>query len=101
MFQSSVRKLAETSVVRRFADAGLARYARHRTNRLDEMDVARVQEHTLLELVGHAKDTRFGTDHAFRHIRTIRDYQKAVPLRYYEDFWKEYWRIVFLSASIL
>jgi len=91
MFQSSVRKLAENSIVRRFADAGLARYARQRTLKLDAMDVGRVQELTLLQLVGYAKDTRFGTDHAFRHIRTIRDYQKAVPLRYYEDFWKDYW----------
>jgi hypothetical protein len=45
--------------------------------------------------VRRAADTRFGRDHGFARIRDIREFQKAVPLRRYEDFWSEYWRPAF------
>ena len=53
------------------------------------------QEETLLELVQYANRTRFGFDHHFSEIQNVSDYQKAVPLRTYEQFFNEY----FLPAS--
>ena len=66
-------------------------YARYRLLRLEASDAAAVQEQQLLKLVTQAKDTRFGLDHGFGRIRSVRDYQNAVPLRRYEDFWTQYW----------
>ena len=42
-----------------------------------------------------AAGTRFGRDHGFARIRDIRDFQAAVPLRRYEDFWSAYWQPAF------
>ena len=66
-------------------------YARYRLSRLEALDAATVQEQQLLKLVAQAKDTRFGLDHGFGRIRSVPDYQNAVPLRRYEDFWTQYW----------
>jgi len=66
-------------------------YARYRLSRLKASNAAVVQERQLLNLVAQAKDTRFGFEHGFGRIRSVRDYQNAVPLRRYEDFWTQYW----------
>ncbi len=34
--------------------------------------------------------TRFGRDHGFGSIRTVADFQARVPLRTYEDLWRDY-----------
>ncbi len=39
-----------------------------------------------------ARKTRFGIDHQFSAIRTVADFQRAVPLRTYEEVWKLYFR---------
>jgi len=67
-------------------------YAGLRRRRLARQNAAAVQRETLLRLVGRAADTRFGRDHGFARIRDISEFQKAVPLRRYEDFWSEYWQ---------
>jgi hypothetical protein len=59
------------------------------------MDVAAMQRDTLLRLVHHARDTRFGRDHGFASIRSIADYQSRVPVRDYEAFWVDYWKAVY------
>jgi hypothetical protein len=82
-------------LVRRIADAGLVRYARRRTAALDAMNVVEVQKQTLLSLVERARDTKFGRDHGFDRIRSVEDYQQAVPVRTYEDFWRDYWQASF------
>ncbi len=69
-----------------------SRIARNRTKYLDRADAAELQEQTLLKLVARARDTRFGSKHDFRSIRTIADYQARVPVRKYEAFWREYWQ---------
>ena len=46
-----------------------------------------VQRRTLRSLVHKARRTRFGRDHGFGAIRTVADFQRAVPLRTYEDLW--------------
>lgn len=50
-----------------------------------------IQQNTLLDLVRKASQTKFGTDHDFKSIKSILDYQSRVPLRTYEKFWNEYW----------
>ena len=54
-----------------------------------------MQRATLGRLLRRAAQTRFGRDHGFAEIRSISDYQAQVPLRRYEDFWRDYWRADF------
>lgn len=77
------------------ATAILKMYALRRKSSLATNSPSLVQERTLLSLVRSARKTRFGRDHGFDHIRSVRDYQSAVPLRSYEQFWKEYWQPAF------
>ncbi len=70
-------------------------YARYRLNRLATLDPVEVQRDTLRRLIRRARDTRFGVDHRFRDLRDVADYQRRVPLRTYEDFWRDYWKPVF------
>ncbi|MEZ6140730.1 MAG: GH3 auxin-responsive promoter family protein [Zavarzinella sp.] len=79
-------------LARTVADAGLVQYARKRVRTLDSMDVNQIQEDTLFRLFRTARHTQFGIDHQFSHIRTVEEYQKLVPVRTYEDFWKNYWQ---------
>jgi hypothetical protein len=89
---SLLQRLTGSSLVRRFADEFLQQYAHHRVVKLDRLCQARTQRDTLLRLVVHSRATRFGREHGFDRIRTIEDYQRQVPLREYEAFWKEYWQ---------
>ncbi len=84
--------LADSRLVRRAADAGFVQVAHHRVRKLDRMNVAKVQEATLMRLVRMARDTRFGRDHDFTSIRCVEDYQAQVPVREYEAFWNGYWK---------
>jgi hypothetical protein len=69
----------------------LRSYARRRLSLLDRQDAVEAQRHQLAGLITRAVDTRFGRDHSFAHLRDVADYQRAVPLRRYDDFWREYW----------
>ncbi len=70
-------------------------YARRRMARLAAQRPAEVQESQLLALVGKAAATRFGRDHDFESVRSVRDFQERVRLRRYEDFWGGYWKDAF------
>jgi hypothetical protein len=70
-------------------------YARQRLRRLARQRPAETQERQLLRLVRQAEGTRFGRDHGFARILSVRDFQERVPLRRYEDFWAEYWQPAF------
>ena len=48
-----------------------------------------------MRLVRRCELTRFGQDHDFNAIRSVADFQERVPLRWYEDFWNDYWRADF------
>ncbi len=52
-------------------------------------------------LVRKAAGTRFGQDHQFRSIRKVDDFQSAVPVRTYEQFWNEYLRDSYPRAENL
>ena len=66
-------------------------YARYRSFRLQHLDAERAQQQQLMRLLKTAKHTRFGHDHGFESIRSVTQYQRAVPLRSYEDFRRDYW----------
>jgi hypothetical protein len=92
---SVLSALAGRPLVRRATDAFFGRFARGRARQLDRLCAARVQERTLLRLVRHARDTRFGRDHDFAAVRGVADYQARVPLRDYDTFWSGYLRAAF------
>jgi hypothetical protein len=70
-------------------------YARWRHKNLAHLDNTAAQQRQLKRLVAHAARTRFGREHAFGAINTVDDFQSAVPLRRYDDFWREYWKPAF------
>jgi len=70
-------------------------YAGYRRRALAGLDPVRAQEREWSRLVARASGTRFGVDHRFASLRSIADFQKAVPLRRYDDFWKTYWKPAF------
>ena len=59
---------------------------------MDTVPAAAAQERVLQRLVRHAADTRFGRDHGFANIHTVDDFQRRVPLRGYQEFWRDYWQ---------
>ena len=70
-------------------------YAERRRRHLEQLDPAAAQAQELRQLIAQARRTRFGRDHHFEKINNVIDYQKRVPLRRYEDFLAEYWRLPF------
>lgn len=67
-------------------------YARYRGAQLAKQNPAETQQRQLQWLLRKAQDTDFGREHGFSGIKTVEEYQKQVPLRSYEDFWKGYWQ---------
>ena len=70
-------------------------WARRRLQRLSAMDPAAVQQAELSNLVRTAAQTRFGREHGFANIRTVGDFQAAVPIRDYDAFRDEVWGSAF------
>jgi hypothetical protein len=66
-------------------------YARRRLAHLRVQRPAETQERQLLKLIRKAAHTRFGRDHGFAKINSVKDFQNRVRLRAYEDMWGEYW----------
>lgn len=56
---------------------------------------APTQAAQLLALLRRAKHTRFGRAHGFSEIGSVQAFQARVPLRRYEDFWREWFEPVF------
>ena len=90
-----LQRLAGARPSRVLTDAAAVALGRRRRGRLDALDACAAQTATLLRLVRHARDTRFGREHDFAAIRTVADYQKRVPLRGYDDFWANYWQAAY------
>jgi hypothetical protein len=89
---SPLAALAALPVVRTAVNAGFHAFARRRTAWLDHADPIAIQRNTLRSLVRRARGTRFGRDHGFQSIRDLCDFQKAVPVRTYEEAWGLYFR---------
>jgi hypothetical protein len=90
--QSPLMLLAGAPPIRAAVNAGFHLYARRRVARLAQADPVAVQEQTLFTLLRKARRTRFGREHGFDTIRSVADFQGAVPLRTYEDLWNDYLR---------
>jgi GH3 auxin-responsive promoter len=70
----------------------LRAYARRRRAQLAAEDPVARQEEQLRRLTRRAAESPFGRAHDFGHIRTVGDFQARVPLRRYEDFWRDWWQ---------
>lgn len=69
--------------------------ARRRAAQMRGMRPAEVQERELKKLLRWGGKTDFGKAHDFDRIRSVTDFQAAVPIRSYEDFWKGWWQGAF------
>jgi len=70
-------------------------YAARRLRNLQLENIRESQSRQLMSLVRRAAETKFGRDHDFQRISSVEDFQGAVPLRRYEDMWREYWQPAF------
>ena len=70
-------------------------WARRRRAKLAAMDPVAEQERTLRRLVHSARNTAFGQAHNFSRIRTVDDFQAAVPVRDYDGFCNDVWKEAF------
>ena len=77
------------------ATPALRLLAARRLASLTAMDPVAAQRATLRTLLRRAAATQFGREHGFAHIRSVAEYQSRVPLRHYEDFWRDYWQPAF------
>ncbi|HWA42024.1 MAG TPA: GH3 auxin-responsive promoter family protein [Hypericibacter adhaerens] len=67
-------------------------YARRRRRTLAVEDAVVAQEAQLHGLLRQAEATPFGRAHGFERIRTVAEFQARVPVRAYEDFWRDWWQ---------
>ena len=65
----------------------LKTYVKHRRR---TSDAIAEQEQQLLTLVERARGTAFGVDHGFARIRSVADYQAQVPIRTFDEIWRDY-----------
>ncbi len=65
---------------------------RRRHARLMKTDAVAAQRRQLASLLKTAANTQFGRNHNFASLRTVEDFQRAVPIRAYEDMWTGYWK---------
>lgn len=68
----------------------LRAFVARRLRQLRGMDPAATQRALLMGLLRRAAGTRFGRDHGFGAIRSVEDFQRAVPLRRYEALHADY-----------
>lgn len=68
---------------------------------LSRQDPVVAQRRTLAGLLSRAARTRFGQAHGFASIRSVAAYQRQVPLRDYEAFWREWWQPAFPTLDDL
>ena len=67
-------------------------YASRRMKALASMDFISVQQQQLKYLLRRAQKTEFGRAHDFASIKSVEEYQRAVPVRSYDDFWNLYFK---------
>jgi hypothetical protein len=74
-------------------------YAARRRRQLERRNAVETQRRQLLSLLARARDTRFGMDHRFFAVSTVERYQKHVPPRRHDAFWRDYWQPPFPSLT--
>jgi hypothetical protein len=70
-------------------------YADHRLRRLAGLDPGRAQRRELRQLLRRARNTAFGRQYRFSDIREVEGFQRLVPLRRWEEFWRDWWQPAF------
>lgn len=85
-------RVAGSGLVRSLVNRGFHAYSGGLLRDLDRQDPAELQRRQLRGLLHKARRTRFGRDHRFDAVQSVEDFQKAVPLRTYEQLWNEYLR---------
>lgn len=88
----SLTQAAAIPPIRAAVNTAFQAYSRRRTKRLAGADPVKIQQATLFRLLRAARNTRFGRDHCFGLIGSVSHFQLTVPLRTYEDLWREYLR---------
>lgn len=73
----------------------LRAFARRRVARLEALDPIAAQRGVLRGLLRRAAPTRFGVAHGFATIEDVAAFQARVPLRRYEDYWRDWWQPAF------
>lgn len=53
----------------------------------DSSNVERVQRNVLLNILKHQENTDFGKKYNFKSLKSISDFQNALPIMKYEDLW--------------
>jgi phospholipid N-methyltransferase len=89
---SAIPRSAGALVERRLVNLGFRVAGGRRRRTFERMNPALVQQQVLRKLVSRARDTCFGRDHRFRQVRSVSDFQDAVPIRTYEALWADYLR---------
>src|SRR5690348_13711570 len=79
--------IAASAPVRHVVNAGFHLHSRLRKSAIDSLDPVQSQERSLRWLIRKAAKTQFGRDHQFDLIRSVADFQAAVPVRTYESLW--------------
>jgi hypothetical protein len=97
LIQSVTGNLAARSLV----NTSFHAWAGWRMASLARTNAVEAQKYVLRSLTHKAARTRFGLDHQFGSIRSAADFQSAVPLRTYEQFWDEYLKNAFPRAENL
>lgn len=98
---SLIQTLTGNPAVRSAVNTSFHAWAKWRIGSLARSNPVEAQKATLRHLVKKAAKTKFGQDHQFSSIRSAADYQAAVPVRTYEQFWDEYLKAVFPRAENL
>jgi hypothetical protein len=83
-------RVSSWPAVRHLVNLGFHLEAGLRTAELLEADPVEMQARTLRRLVRRASRTRFGREHRFDRIRSVSNFQDAVPIRTYESLWTDY-----------
>ncbi len=91
--------LTGTRVYRKVSEVMLRAQSRLRLSRLDSCRVERSQLVALQWMLHKARATRFGQEHDFRRIGSIRDYQRLVPLSTLRSLWLRYWQPALPDAA--
>lgn len=96
---SGLARLAGSRPVRSVVNSAFVRSARRRSRRGSRGSSAIEQARQLRDLLWAARHTRFGRDHGFSALlrqgrgnaqTLVSAYQRAVPLRTYEQIWTDY-----------
>ena len=78
----------------------LAKFIHHRV-KVDAKNALRDQERILRTITQKAQDTKFGRDHHFKSIKSIKDFRAHVPIKDYEGLKKYFDMLVDGQADIL